>query len=312
MKGGVHITQNQTQKAERIRELCGDKNAVILAHNYQRPEVQDIADFVGDSLGLSIQASETDADIIIFCGVDFMAETAAVINPGKKVIMPDLGAMCPMAQQLHPDELIAAKETHPDADVVLYINTLAEAKALADCVCTSANTVKVIDAMKSDTVLFGPDYNLAYYTRQRCDKNIISVPEYGLCPTHHLISVDDVTEAMRTHPNAELVVHPETVPPVQDMADHIASTSGMITYCGESSAEEFIIGTETGLLHRLRKEMPDKKFYPATSYAICPTMKVHTLDKIIKSLENEQPQIKVPEDIAIKAHRAIERMLELK
>jgi quinolinate synthase len=299
---------------ERIERLKRSKNAIILAHNYQRPEIQDIADFVGDSLELARRAAETDADIIVFCGVDFMAETAAILNPDKKVLIPDLGAICPMAQMLTVEELEEAKEKNPDAEVVLYINTLADCKALADCICTSANAPKVVEAMDSDTIIFGPDHNLARYVEKRTSKRIIPVPEYGLCPTHHQISVDDLLKSKGKYPKAEVVVHPECVPEVQEMADHIASTSGMVRYCKDAMGKEFLIGTEVGLLYRLQKETKTqgKKFYPISESAVCPQMKMHTLTKVEKALEFEKPVVLVQREIAREALRAIERMLRIK
>jgi quinolinate synthase len=296
---------------EEIRRLKKERNAVILGHNYQRPEVQDIADFVGDSYGLSRKAAETDADVIVFCGVDFMAETAKILNPEKTVLIPALEAMCPMAMLLTSQQLIEAKKKHPKAEVVLYVNTHAEQKALADCICTSSNAAKVVNAMKSDTIIFGPDVNLAYYIQKRTGKRIICVPEKGVCPTHHQISLKDVEKARREHPQAKLVVHPEVPPEVQDAADAIASTEGIITYCKNSPAGEFIIGTEKGILYRMHKEIPGKKFYKASDMALCPTMKTITLEKVAASLRNMQNKVELPEDIARKARRALQRMLEL-
>lgn len=297
-----------TKNIERLKD---GKNAVILAHNYQRPEIQDIADFVGDSLELSQKAIKTDADMIIFCGVDFMAETASILNPGKKVLIPDLGAICPMAQQLETEELLDAKRKYPDAEVVLYINTLAEDKAHADCICTSANAAQIVDLMDSDLILFGPDSNLAHYVRHRTSKEIISIPEYGLCPTHHQITVADLMDAREKHPEAKLVVHPECIPEIQESADHIASTSGIFRYCRASAEKEFLIGTEVGMLHRLEKEIPEKRFYPLSIYAVCPHMKMHTLEKVERALETGEPEITVRKGVADKARKAIERMLEL-
>jgi len=287
------------------------KKFVILAHNYVRAEVQDIADFVGDSLELARRAVETDAEIIVFCGVDFMAETAAILNPDKKVLIPDLGAVCPMAQMLSPEDLKEAKEKYPDAEVVLYINTLADCKALADCVCTSANAPKIVEAMDSDTIIFGPDHNLAKYVEKRTSKRIIPVPEYGLCPTHHQISVDDLLEGKKKHPEAEVVVHPECVLEVQERADHIASTSGMVRYCKGVKGKEFFIGTEVGLLYRLAKECKGKRFYPLSKSAVCPQMKMHTLKKVERALELEKPIVVVQKEIANAARKAIERMLRI-
>ncbi|MDD2778144.1 MAG: quinolinate synthase NadA [Methanocellales archaeon] len=302
------MTRVNTKNIERLKD---SKNAVILAHNYQRPEVQDIADFVGDSLELSQKATKTDADIIVFCGVDFMAETASILNPNKKVLIPDLGAICPMAQQLQIEDLLAAKRKYPDSETVLYINTLAEDKAHADSICTSANAAQIVNLMDSDLILFGPDNNLAHYVRQRTNKEIISIPEYGLCPTHHQITVADLMEAREKHPDAKLVVHPECIPEIQEAADHIASTSGMVRHCKSSAGKEFLIGTEVGMLHRLEKEIPGKKFYPLSKYAVCPHMKMHTLEKVERALETEEPEVTVRKGVADKARKAIERMLEL-
>ena len=296
---------------ERREELKRKKNAIILAHNYERAEVQEIAEFVGDSLELARKAMDTNADIIVFCGVDFMAETAAILNPHKKVIIPDVCAICPMAQQMPQDVLRAAKRAHPDASVLLYVNTLAESKALADCICTSANVRKVVRAMDAQTILFGPDRNLAYYAQKGTTKKIIPVPEHGNCPTHHQISLEDLMRAKDAHPTAKILVHPECVPEVQDRADYIASTSGMVKIARESDYEEFIIGTEVGLLHRLEKEAANKKFYPVSSTAVCPQMKMCTLEKIETALEQEQPEIMLPPDIMEKARKPIERMLAL-
>ncbi len=297
---------------EEIEQLKREKNAVILAHNYQRAEVQDIAEFVGDSLELARRAMDTSAEIVVFCGVDFMAETAAILNPDKKVLIPDAGAICPMAQQLHADELMAMKRKYPDAEVVLYVNTLAASKALADCICTSANAREVVNAMSSSTVIFGPDRNLAYYVQKATDKTVIPVPQHGLCPSHHQIVLSDVLRAKEAHPDAKVVVHPECIPEVQDIADYIASTSGMVRICkAHDSGDEFLIGTEIGLLHRLNKEAPAKKFFPISNTAVCPQMKMHTLENIALALEKEEPVVSVPPEIAARARRAIERMFTI-
>jgi quinolinate synthase len=299
------------ERIDRIEGLKREKNAIILAHNYQRAEVQDIAEFVGDSLELARKAMETASEIIIFCGVDFMAETAAIMNHDKKVIIPDKGAICPMAQQLFAGDLLVAKREHPDAEVVLYVNTLAESKALADCICTSANAQEIVKAMDAPTILFGPDHNLAYYAQKTTSKKIIPVPEHGLCPSHHQIALEDLIKAKEAHPEAKIGVHPECIPDVQDNADYIASTSGMVRICKEVEDAEFLIGTEVGLLHRLEKEAPGKKFYPISTTAVCPQMKMHTLEKIEVALEKEKPEVVVPDEIARKARRAIERMIEI-
>ena len=297
---------------EEILALKKERNAVILAHNYQRPEVQDIADFVGDSLGLSRQASATDAKVIVFCGVDFMAETAAILNPGKTVLLPAEWALCPMAMLLHASDLASVQKENPGAETVLYINTHADVKALSDCICTSANADKVVNSMKSDTIIFGPDRNLAYYVKKRSKKKIIVVPDRGLCPTHHMIQVEDVLKAKKMYPKAELVVHPEVIAEIQDMADHIASTEGMIKYCKQSKASEFILGTEVGILHRMRKEIPEKKFHPACEMSVCTTMKMITLTHVRDSLKEMKHKVTVPKETADKARKAIERMLAVK
>jgi len=305
------MEKERIEKIEEIERLKRKKNAIILAHNYQRAEVQDIAEFVGDSLELARKAMTISSDIIIFCGVDFMAETAAIMNPDKKVIIPDKGAICPMAQQLPAEDLLAAKREHPDAEVVLYVNTLAESKALADCICTSANVQEIVKAMDASTILFGPDRNLAYHAQKATSKKIIPVPEYGLCPSHHQIVMTDLIRAKEAHPGAKIVVHPECIPEVQDTADYIASTSGMVKICREGEGGEFLIGTEVGLLHRLKKEAPGKKFYPISTTAVCPQMKMHTLENIAESLEKEEPEVFIKKKIINKARRPIERMLEI-
>ncbi len=294
-----------------IEKLKKERKALILAHNYERPEIQDIADFVGDSLGLSQQAADTDAEVILFCGVDFMAETAAIINPKKTVLIPDTAAHCPMAMMLPAEIITRAKKKHPDAEVVLYINTNAKAKALADCLCTSANAPHIVNSMKSDTILFGPDVNLSNFVKKRSGKKIIPVPEYGLCPTHHQISTWDIAKARKEHPNAVVAAHPECTIEVQDASDYVGSTEQMINYCKNSARKEFIIGTENGMLYRLKKEMPDKLFYYASETAVCPSMKMHTLEKVRDCLKNMKYEVKVPEGVAKKARISIERMLEL-
>lgn len=298
--------------AGKLEKLKKKKNAVILAHNYQRAEIQDIADFVGDSLGLSQSASRTDADIILFCGVDFMAQTASILNPDKKVLIPDIASICPMAQMLHPDTLLEAIKKNPDAEVMLYINTLAETKVYADCICTSANAPEMVNSMDTETVLFGPDKNLAYFVQQKTAKKVISVPKNGICPTHHhLITMDDLQIAKKKHPDAKIIVHPECIPEIQKKAQHIASTEGILRYCKASSDTEFLIGTEVGILHRLKKEISGKKFYPISERTICSEMKLHTLEKALAALDNERPVVRVEKKIADRARKPIERMLKV-
>lgn len=294
-----------------ILKLKEKEEAVILAHNYQRPRVQDIADFVGDSLELALKARDSDARYIVFCGVDFMAEGAAMTCPDKVVLLPDLNARCPMAAQLPVETLRKAKEQHPDAAVVLYVNTLAQAKAEADVVCTSANCIDIVNALDEDEILFGPDANMAYYVQKRSNKKIIPVPDDGFCITHkHHLSLPDIMLAKEQHPKAVLFVHPECDPDVQDIADYILSTGGMVKKARELDDREFIIGTEEGLVYKLKKENPKKIFHPV-DYAICKNMKLHTLEKVYDSLEKKQYVVEVPHEIAKEARKALERMFEL-
>jgi quinolinate synthase len=294
-----------------LMELKKEKNVVILAHNYQRPEVQDVADFVGDSLGLSIKASQTTSDIILFCGVDFMAETAKILNPEKKVLIPDQRSRCPMAMMLSVDTLLEAKQRSPDADVIMYVNTHADVKAECDCICTSANATDIVNYSDRDAILFGPDMNLSYYVQKRTSKEIITVPQRGNCPTHHQISLEDTLLAKEENPDAIIIAHPECIPEVQDGADVVASTEGMIRYIKNSKRNKFIIATEIGLLHRLKKENPEKTFIPASGYAVCPNMKMHTLDKMVQALRKEEPEILVPQNIIERARVPVEKMLAI-
>jgi len=295
-------------EVKRIQQLKKEKNAIILAHNYQRSDVQDVADFVGDSFGLSQKAVLSGAGTIVFCGVDFMAESAAILNPDKTILMPEPNAQCPMAAMITPDSLKLEKEKYPKAAVVCYVNTPASVKAQSDICCTSANAVKVVNALPEDEIIFVPDRNLALYVADHTGKKII--PWNGYCPTHHLILPGDVLLEIEEHPGAQILVHPECRPDVVALADQVLSTSGMLKYAQQSSSKEFIIATELGLLHRLRKENPGKTFVPATSFAVCPNMKMNTLGSIIRALENNEHVIKIPEDIRLKAKMALDRMLE--
>lgn len=296
---------------EKIMKLKKEKNAVILSHNYQMGEIQDIADYVGDSLGLSRTAAKTDADVIVFCGVHFMAETAAILCPEKTVLLPDLNAGCPMANMITARQLIEKKKEYPDATVVCYVNSSAEVKAESDYCCTSANALALIESLTDvNKILFIPDRYLGHYVASQTKKEIILWP--GYCPTHHRILVEDIQKQKEKHPNALVLVHPECTPSVIDLADKVLSTSGICKFAKESDVTEFIIGTEVGMLHRLRKENSQKKFYSATSLALCPNMKLINLEKVLWSLEDMTYQIKVPENIAVKAKRAIDRMLEVK
>jgi len=293
---------------QRIEQLKHDRNAVILVHNYQRGEVQDIGDFVGDSLGLSQQAAKTEAEVILFCGVHFMAETAKIISPQKLVIVPDVNAGCPLANMVTVRELREMKREHPDAVVVTYVNSTAAVKAESDICCTSANAVKVVDSVpKHKEVLFIPDRNLGRYVAVQLGRELIL--SKGYCPTHQRILPDHVAEMKRKHPGARVVVHPECVSQTIALADHVGSTTGILKFCAESRASEFIIGTEIGILHRLRKENPGKTFYEVSPLADCPDMKLTTLEKVLWSLEDLVYEVQVPDDIAAGARGAIDRML---
>ncbi len=303
---------------ERILRLKEEKNAVILAHNYQVPEVQDIADFVGDSLGLSQQAAKTKADVIIFCGVHFMAETAKIICPEKTVLIPDLKAGCSLADEINADQLRAWKAEHPEAIVVSYVNTTAEVKALSDYCCTSSNAVKVVETIpKGKEILFLPDMFLGAYVKEQTGRDIHIWP--GECHVHAKFSPRDITQASEKYPKDELLVHPEcgcTTNCLYLSKDFpgkmsILSTEGMIRRAKESNAEEFVIATENGIMHRMKKENPLKRFYPVSEDAICKYMKMITLEKVLYSLESGKHEVIVPEETARKARGAIERMLEI-
>lgn len=298
------------QIAEKILELKKKHNAIILAHNYQRGEIQDIADFVGDSLGLSQRAAKTDASLIVFCGVHFMAETAAMLCPDKTVIMPDEHAGCPMAAMITARELKEKKKLYPNAKVVCYVNTTAAVKAESDICCTSSNAVKIVSSIPEDEdILFVPDKSLGAYVSSCLKRKMIYWD--GYCPSHHRILAEQLVKLKSEHPNAKVVVHPECTPDVISLADHVASTTGIIKYAGSNHTNEYIIGTEIGILHRLRKENPDKTFIPATPLSDCPNMKLNTLEKLLWSLEDLQFVVKVPEGIAAKAVQAIQKMLDL-
>jgi len=295
-----------------ILRLKREKKAVILAHNYQRPEVQDIADYVGDSIELAKRAmEEKDAKIILSATVDFMAENAAILNPEKKVLLPSEGARCPMAQMLTVDEIRRWRHKYPKLPVVLYVNTLAEVKAECDVCCTSANAVEVINVIDSDTLLFGPDKNLALYVQKQTHKKIIPIPERGFCPTHVLFQKEDTQLLKREHPDSTVIVHPECTLEVQEAADYIGSTSQMCRYAKQLPAKKFIIGTESGLIHRLKKENPDKEFFLAYEGAICPNMKLNTLERLYMALKEEIHTVTVPKPIMKKTRKALENMFSI-
>jgi quinolinate synthase len=294
---------------ERILALKKERNAVILSHNYQLGEVQDIADFVGDSLELSRKAAGTRADVIVFCGVRFMAETASILSPDKTVILPDSHAGCPMADMIDAEALQAKRQELGDVTVVCYVNSTAAVKAESDFCCTSANAVNVVQGLpKSSRILFIPDQYLGYYAMSRTGREMDLWP--GFCPTHRRICAEDVTRLKQEYPRAEVIVHPECLPEVIDLADQVLSTSGMCRHIAETSADEVIVGTEIGIIHRLRKENPGKRFIPVSEQAICPRMKLITLEKVLWSLEDMAPVVKVPDDTRVRAKRAVDRMLE--
>ena len=293
---------------QKIQQLKKQRNAIILAHNYQIGEVQDIADYIGDSLSLSRTASQTDADVIVFCGVHFMAETASILCPKKKIFIPEINAGCPMADMITSEGLKALKREHPQAAVVCYINTSAEVKAETDICCTSANAVKVVESFKdSEEIIFVPDKYLSHYVSIKINHNFI--PWNGYCPSHVKILSEDILRQKKARPKAKVIVHPECTPPVIQLADKVLSTEGICKYARASNASEIIVGTEIGILHRLQKENPEKKFYPASEQAICPNMKLTNLEKVLWSLEDMKYEVKVPEDIQIRAKRAVDRML---
>jgi len=293
-----------------ILKLKEERKAIILSHNYQIGEVQDIADFVGDSLDLSRQAAKTDAEVIVFCGVHFMAETAKILSPNKTVLMPDLNAGCAMANMITLRQLKEMKKKHSQAVVVSYVNTTAEIKAESDYCCTSANAVKVVSAIpREKEIIFIPDKYLGDYVSKQANRKLILWE--GYCPTHRRILAEDILKKKAQYPKAEVLVHPECTPDVIAMADKVLSTSGICKYAKESNSEEFIIGTEIGILHRLQKESPHKKFYPASILSDCSNMKLNNLEKILWSLEDMIYKIEVPPDIDQRAKRSIDRMLEI-
>jgi quinolinate synthase len=301
---------------KKIKELKKKRNAVILAHNYQLPEVQDVADYRGDSLELSRIAAKTEAEVIVFCGVHFMAETASILCPEKKVIMPDRQAGCPMANMITAEQLRELKKDHPKAAVVGYVNTSAEVKAELDVCCTSTNAVAVVNAIAThpafagkEEIIFVPDKYLADYVSKRTGKKLISWK--GFCPTHVKILPEDIKREKQFHPAAKVIVHPECLPQVVAMADAVLSTSLMGKFAKETDAKEMIIGTEVGIIYRLKKDNPGKEFYPASEAAVCPNMKRTTQEKILWSLEELKEEVRVSDSIRKQAKKAIDMMLEI-
>jgi quinolinate synthase len=303
------IFDSNADLTQRILKLKKDKNAVILSHNYQLAEVQDIADFVGDSLELSQQAAKTGAQIIVFCGVHFMAETASIISPGKTVLLPDLHAGCPMANMITPEALREKKKQHPGAVVVCYINSSAAVKAESDVCCTSANAVGIVQQIPPEKdILFVPDQYLGAYVSEKTGRKMILWP--GYCPTHARIQPQDILRLKNEHPLAKVLVHPECRTEVTAVADAVLSTGGMIRFARESDVKEIIVGTEIGILHRLRRENPGKTFYAVSEQAVCPRMKLITLENILWSLESMEHVVSVPDGIRQRAQKAVDRMLQ--
>lgn len=316
MSSQSQINLNEDRTSELItdiKRLKKEKNAVILAHNYQKKDIFEVADFIGDSLKLSQEAAKTDADIIVFCGVHFMAESAKILNPTKKVLLPAIDAGCAMSDMIDVEDLKARKnellDQYPDLKIVCYVNTTADVKAESDICCTSTNAVKVVESLDSDNILFVPDKNLAKYVQSKLPgKNII--PWEGFCPIHHRITADYILKAKATHPNAAVVAHPECRPEVLELADFVCSTGGMVREAvTNSNYDEFIIITECGMTGRLMREAPGKKFFSVCN--MCPDMKRTNLELIKEALIKEQFEITVPEDIRLKALKALERMLEV-
>ena len=296
---------------QKIQQLKRKRNAVILVHNYQIGEVQDIADYIGDSLGLSRDASKTNADVIVFCGVRFMAETAKILSPDKKVLIPEINAGCPMADMITVKELRKLKKEHPQAVVVAYVNTTAEVKAEVDICCTSANALGIVNSIPKDKeIIFVPDKYLAHYVSTQTNRRLI--PWEGYCLVHVKILPEDIIKQKEQYPQAEVIVHPECTPEVIKLADRTLSTSGICRYAKGAETSEMNIGTEIGILHRLRKENPQKRFYPASKLAVCSNMKLITLERVLWALEDLQYEIRIPDNIRIRAKQTVERMLQIK
>ncbi len=292
-----------------IRALLKERNALLLAHNYMRDEVQEIADITGDSLGLSQEAARTDADVIVFCGVHFMAESAAILSPGKTVLLPRLDAGCPMADMVTVEGLKAMKAQHPGVPVVTYVNSSAAVKAESDICCTSANAGKVVNSLPDRELIFVPDRNLGRYIARTSDKTFHFWD--GYCPTHERLKPEAVQALKAQHPDALFICHPECNPAVVALADHVCSTSGMYDYCRKSPARQFIVGTEAGILYRLKLESPDKEFILASPALICPNMKLTSLEDVLAALQTMSPVVTVPEEIRVPAKRALDRMIAI-
>jgi quinolinate synthase len=300
---------------EEIEKLKKEKNAVVLAHYYQEPDIQDIADYIGDSLGLSQQAAKTDADIIVFAGVHFMAETAKILSPTKKVLLPDLKAGCSLADSCPPHLFKKFKEQYPDHLVITYVNCTAELKALSDIVCTSSNAIQIVESLpKEQKIIFGPDKNLGAYVAKKTGRDLVLWN--GACMVHEIFSREKITKLKSRYPDAKLLAHPECEDVILEMADYIGSTTGLLKYSTKSDAKEFIVATESGIMHQMQKDNPGKTFIPAPpnnncACNDCPHMKRNTLEKLYLCMKNESPEIFVPMDIIERAVKPIERMLSI-
>jgi quinolinate synthase len=301
------LNENLIEKIERLK---AEREAVILAHNYQPAEIQDLADFCGDSLGLSIKASRTDARVIVFCGVKFMAETAAILSPGKTVLLPDKHAGCPMADMITAEQLSELKHKYPGAVVVCYVNSSAEVKAESDYCCTSSNAVEVVNSIPQERqIIFVPDQHLGRFVVERTGRDLVLWP--GYCTTHIFITENDIKSARARYPDAVVIAHPECSEPVKDLADELLSTGQMLEFVKKSQVKRFIVATETGMIHPLEKANGEAEFIAASNKAVCPNMKKITLEKVAWSLEDMQYKIIVPEEIRIKAKKALDRMVEI-
>ncbi len=305
---------SEEELTSRIQKAKEEKNAIILAHNYQILEVQHVADYLGDSLGLSRIAAQTDADVVVFCGVDFMAESAKILSPEKTVLLPEIKATCPMANMVTPEALMKAKEENPDDIVVAYVNTTARVKALVDICCTSANALNIVNTLGKKEILFVPDKNLGYYIGKKTRAKI--KPWDGYCYVHNFFTVKDVLRARDAHPDAVFLVHPESPPEVVELADHVLSTSGMVKYVENIKSENekrlgVIIGTEIGLVHQLQEKYPDIGIWPLSDFAVCGTMKMTTLPKVCWSIETGNYEINLPDDIIEKARLSLEKMIAI-
>jgi quinolinate synthase len=303
------VASNNSDLIKKIHLLKHERRAVILAHNYQPGEIQDVADFVGDSLELSQQAAKTTADVIVFCGVHFMAETAYILSPEKTVLLPDPHAGCPMADMITAEKLRQQKKELPGIPVVCYVNSSAEVKAESDICCTSSNAVKVVESLPEQEIIFVPDKYLGQWVASQTGKRLHLWP--GFCPTHARILPQHILELKEKCPQARVVVHPECRLEVDKLADAVISTGGMIRYARQPEVRQMIVGTEMGIIHRLQKENPDKQFIPVCQQAVCPNMKLITLEKLLWCLEDMKPRVAVPEDVRLKAKTAVERMLRV-